>query len=502
MNEEGNNEKAAPPTIATSDLMGTEARPIDPEVERRVLRKIDMFLMPAMVIGYGLVYYDKAILGSAALFGITTDLKLAVVDAATGKTDTSRLSWATSIFYFGQLVGSYPMTYALQRFKTRLVLGPAVLLWAVICAATAGVTTWQGLLVQRFFLGFTESIVPTAFMTIVSGYYTQSEQSLRQALWFSGTGWFTIIGSALNYGFAQIRSGPLRPWQYIYVLAGALTALFGLLWCLVLPDSPLDAWFLSPEERLVAVERLRAGQTGARGTRRTIKPAQLREAALDVKIWLVALIMGSAYTVNGAVSGFGPLIVSTFGYSTLESILFQFPLGAVSAIGIPLVGWICSRRRDLRIPTLILCCLPVLAGYVLIWKSTWGSRPAAPVVGYSLVGFFGPVVSLTVSLGASNVAGETKRSFVAAAVFVAYCVGNIVGPQLVRSDTRAQHYPALWTGLIIFYVITILAASALYVILYRENRRREKLGLDERERDRMAFKDLTDKENPYFRYVL
>lgn len=214
MNEESNNEKATPPTTATSDLMGTEARPIDPEVERRVLRKIDMFLMPAMIIGmvtgrfshslthsllstssplsyihinltsritthrrlrarllrqgkvpkpqqhpnplgptYSKLTTTQAILGSAALFGITTDLQLAVVDAATGKTDTSRLSWATSIFYFGQLVGSYPMTYALQRFKTRLVLGPAVLLCAVICAATAGVTTWQGLLVQRFFLG-------------------------------------------------------------------------------------------------------------------------------------------------------------------------------------------------------------------------------------------------------------------------------------------------------------------------------------------------------------
>lgn len=51
MNEDGNNEKTTPPTTATSDLMGTEARPIDPAVERRVLRKIDMFLMPAMVIG-------------------------------------------------------------------------------------------------------------------------------------------------------------------------------------------------------------------------------------------------------------------------------------------------------------------------------------------------------------------------------------------------------------------------------------------------------------------
>lgn len=39
--------------IATStlDVVGEEARPIDLEVSRRVLRKIDLFLMPAMVIG-------------------------------------------------------------------------------------------------------------------------------------------------------------------------------------------------------------------------------------------------------------------------------------------------------------------------------------------------------------------------------------------------------------------------------------------------------------------
>lgn len=86
---------------------------------------------------------------------MTADLHLSVTDASVSppKVDTSRLSWATSIFYFGQLVGSYPMTYVLQRFNTRYILGPAVMVWAVICAATAGVTTWQGLLVQRFFLG-------------------------------------------------------------------------------------------------------------------------------------------------------------------------------------------------------------------------------------------------------------------------------------------------------------------------------------------------------------
>ncbi|KAL4920621.1 major facilitator superfamily domain-containing protein [Aspergillus aurantiobrunneus] len=482
------------------DVLGEAARPIDPEVERRVLRKIDMFLMPAMVIGYGLVYYDKAILGSAALFGMTTDLQLSVTDHSVSppSTDTSRLSWATSIFYFGQLAGSYPMTYTLQYFQTKYVLGPVVMLWAVICAATAGVSTWQGLFVQRFFLGFTEAIVPTGFMVTVSGYYTQREQSSRQSWWFSGTGWFTIIGGAFNYGFAQIQGGALKSWQYIYVFAGALTFLFGI-WCFFLPNDPLNAWFLTPEERIVAVERLRASQTGVK--HKKLKTGQLKEAVLDIRIWLVALTMAAAYTVNGAVSGFGPLIVSTFGYSSLESILFQFPLGGLSAFGIISTGWLSSRYRNIRVLLLILCCLPVIAGFVMIWKSSWGHQPVTPVAGYSLIGFFGPVVGLTISLGASNVAGETKKSFMASAVFVAYCVGNIVGPQLIHSQQKADHYPDLWTGLIICYCITILCVSVLYVLWFRDNKRRAALALDESERDRLAFKDLTDKENLHFTYV-
>lgn len=97
----------------------------------------------------------QAILGSASIFGMTTDLALQVVDNSTSppSKDTSRLSWATSIFYFGMLAGLYPMTFILQRFQIRYVFGPIVMLWAITCASTAGVTTWQGLFIQRFFLG-------------------------------------------------------------------------------------------------------------------------------------------------------------------------------------------------------------------------------------------------------------------------------------------------------------------------------------------------------------
>ncbi|KAL2752322.1 hypothetical protein ACRALDRAFT_1037068 [Sodiomyces alcalophilus JCM 7366] len=482
-------------------MVGEQQHAYDPAVAARAVRKIDWFLMPAMFFGYGLVYYDKAILGSAVLFGMTGDLDLSVVTDPTTNpptVDTTRLSWATSIFYFGMLAGLYPMTYALQRYRIGLTLGTIVVVWAAVCCSTAGVTDYRGLYAQRFFLGFIESVIPTGFMCIVAGYYTQREQSMRQSFWFSATGLWAIIGGSLNYGFAQISSGALKPWQYIYLLAGCLTLLFGV-FCFIMPDSPVSAWFLTPDERFAAVERLRLGQTGVRCT--TFKPSQLKEALLDVKVWLVALMMASAYTMNGAVSGFGPLIVSTFGWSPLHAILFQFPMGGLCFIVILVTGYLGTTLRNARIIMLSICCLPVIAGCALIWKSEWYPRAPAPVIGYSITGFFGAVVSLIISVGMSNVAGHTKKSFMAATIFVAYCVGNIVGPLLVNSESRDRHYPELWTGLIICYVICIVAAAALYWVLWRENKRRDERPVDEEERAKLAFMDLTDKENPYFRYV-
>ena len=41
-------------------IVSEHAQSIDPDVDRRVLRKIDLYLIPLMWIGYGFVYYDKA----------------------------------------------------------------------------------------------------------------------------------------------------------------------------------------------------------------------------------------------------------------------------------------------------------------------------------------------------------------------------------------------------------------------------------------------------------
>lgn len=433
---------------------------------------------------------------------MTTDLSLATVDTTTTppSTDTSRLSWATSLFYFGMLAGLYPMTFILQAFHVGRTLGTVVVIWGAICMLTAAVTSYQGLYAQRFFLGFVESIVPTGFMCIISGYYTQQEQSIRQSWWMSGALWAGFAGGGLNYGFAQVEGQALRGWQYLYILAGALTVVFGIV-CFAIPSSPVTAWFLTPDERVAAVERLRLGQTGVRGT--TFKWAQISESLRDVKVWLIFVMMASAYTVNGAITGFGPLIITTFGWSTREAILLQFASAGTGLIFVLANGYLGSRFKDIRIILYVMSALPVIAGSIIIWKSTWTYHAAAPIAGYSMVGgFFAATVSMLITIAMSNVAGQTKKSFTAATSFVAYCVGNIIGPQMVKSQTKDQHYPELWIGLIICYCITITSSVVLYAVLWRANRAREAVAVDEQERAKLAFQDLTDLENPYFRYVL
>ena len=70
-------------------------------------------------MGYGFVYYDKTVLSSAIILDLADDLSLNVVDTVTSSaaTVTTRLSWATSSFYFNMLAGHHPMTFILQRIR-------------------------------------------------------------------------------------------------------------------------------------------------------------------------------------------------------------------------------------------------------------------------------------------------------------------------------------------------------------------------------------------------
>lgn len=139
---------------------------------------------------------------------------------------------------------------------------------------------------------------------------------------------------------------------------------------------------------------------------------------------------------------------------------------------------------------LLIVCLPLsnnsgrLAGYYLTQSSPTG------------------FVAL-LSLISSNVAGYTKKTTVGALYLIAYCVGNIIGPQTFRPKDQPRYIPAEIT-ILVCWGVCVLDLGFIYWYYRRMNKKNEvvRAGPGYRKLDKQEFLDLTDKENPEFVYTL
>lgn len=112
---------------------------------------------------------------------------------------------------------------------------------------------------------------------------------------------------------------------------------------------------------------------------------------------------------------------------------------------------------------------------------------------------------MIMSLITANTAGSTKRSTVNAAFFVSYCVGNIIGPFAFKT-TEAPAYTSGIIAVLVAFVVEIAALSLFALYMAGLNKRKEKkqmeaVGRAGADEDQSSFEDLTDFQNPSFRYT-
>jgi MFS family permease len=238
-------------------------------------------------------------LSQAALFGLRDDLKLKV---------GNRYSFSASIFYLGFIVGSYPAILMAQRWPIERVAAGIVCVWGVCLMCSAACTNWQGFYAQRFFLGFLESGVSPMFMLIVGGWYRKQEQALRMGFWYCATGYVSAVSPLINYGLGHISGGGLNSWQYMYIVAGAITVLWAFVILFFMPADPIRAKGFSDRERYIAVARMRENNSGVRN--KHFKVEQVWESLRDVRFWLIFSIAFLMMIANGPVSSFIPIIIN------------------------------------------------------------------------------------------------------------------------------------------------------------------------------------------------
>ncbi|KIY00055.1 uncharacterized protein Z520_03740 [Fonsecaea multimorphosa CBS 102226] len=467
--------------------------------QRRYLRRIDMLLMPILFISWGLQYADKSILNSAAQFGIVEDLDLATVVMVDGKPTASlkKFSYAVMLFYWGYFTGVLPATYLAQRIPIGKFVGVSIVVWGLVTMSTALVSSYSGLMVNRFFLGVSECTPAPAFSLITAMWYTREEQPLRIAIWYSASGMGSLLAGIAFYGIGHIH-GSLHPWKYQYLILGGVTVLWGIVVVCFLPDNPMKARFLTEDERVLAVKRIRASQTGIENS--VFKHYQFKEALLDPKTWLLVLTAFTITLVNGALSGFGSILIRSFGFSAFPSVLLSGSAGAVVVVSLLTFGTIALYCRNQRINIFIVTSLLVIAGCVMIWKSSWKNL-GVPLGGFYLLSFFAVAYVMLLSLMTANTAGHTKKATTSGLVWASTVVSNAVGPLLVKTTEASEHYPSLVEPILAVLALSVGMMGALRAYVYMQNKARDAKGtVTESDLSETAFADMTDRENPNFRY--
>ena len=119
------------------------------EEEKKVLRKIDLRVLPFMLGAYFLQQCDKAALGNTAVFGLRDQTHL----------HGTQYSWLGSILYLAQLIFQPLGAFLLVKLPLGKVIGVAIVLWAVSLFGMAGSRNFAGLATTRFLLGAFESII-------------------------------------------------------------------------------------------------------------------------------------------------------------------------------------------------------------------------------------------------------------------------------------------------------------------------------------------------------
>ncbi|KAK5119818.1 hypothetical protein LTR85_007144 [Meristemomyces frigidus] len=468
---------------------------VDPLEAKKVLRKIDIRVLPILFVIYLLQYLDKNGINYASVYGLKTGTHLHGQD----------YSWLASIFYFGYLISQYPSGYLLQRLPLAKVLSFSTLGWGIILITTPACYNFAGIAINRFLLGVVEATVNPGFILVMSTWYTSAEQPLRLESYYCTNGIATMFGGLIGYAVGHITTG-LPKWMYVFLIFGSCSIATGVWSWFMLPDQPSTAKFLNERERVVAVERVAGNRQGVKNHH--FKKHQLWQTLYDPKTWILFVMATAAQIPNSAITSFTSLIIKGFGVGTLGTQYLQIPGGAVQFLALIIGGYVCTKWPNLRCITMIVANTICIIGAALLVglpeDAKWGR-----LVGLWLCYFQGLGFSMSLTMVSSNVAGYTKKQLTAAILFTGYCVGNIIGPQTFKTS-EAPYYHSAYIAMLVGYSVKLLMVVVLYVYMWSANKKRDRAmvaqGTLSDEEEKAAIErgmlDTTELDNPGFRYAL
>ncbi|KAF5373924.1 hypothetical protein D9758_000869 [Tetrapyrgos nigripes] len=430
--------------------------------EQNLLRKLDAHLLPGLVVLYLLSFLDRSNVANARLEGLTEDLDM------TGNQYLTSLT----LYFVGYVLFEIPCNIVLKLSTPKIWLPTLTLAWGVVATLMGVTQSLVGFFLVRFFLGVTESGLFPGVVYYLSMWYKREERVYRVALFFSAASLAGAFGGILGYGIGKMDGvADYRGWRWIFILEGLLTIVVALFAYLFVYNYPSTASFLTTQERTDIQARLSADSDAI--VSESFNWENVSKCLKDPKCWLYGLLFHTCSLPLYTLSLFLPTIIKDLGYTTAKAQLLSVPPYALATVLTVLVA-ITSQRLRIHAPFIIASALTGIIGYsILLGNTNPTGRPGVSYLGtfFAAAGIY-PATALTLSWPSMNVAGQTKRAVACALQISVGNLGAVLGTQLYRPKWSPE-YVVGHSMALGYLVANAVIASLLWIILARENRKRE-----------------------------
>ena len=360
------------------------------------VKKVFLRLMPVLFISYILAYIDRINIGFAAL-KMNTDLGISPYIYGLG----------AGVFFLGYFIFEIPSNLMLEKTGARRWIARIMISWGFLSAAMALVQGPTSFLIVRFLLGVAEAGFFPGVILYLTYWFPQEYRARIIAAFMVAIPVSLAVGAPLSTAILQMDGiAGLKGWQWLFLIEGLPTVLFGFVFLTVMPDRPRDAKWLSDEERTWLQGTIDSEQRAVAAVHGT----SVLKAFADPRLIALAFIYFANTTANLGLAFFLPQILKSLGLSDMQTGLMTSVPYIVGTLGILVFGYVSDKYKERR---WTLFAALALTGFGLIAAGLMtGSLLAVIVMAIAAVGIYGtkapfwplPSMFLTGSAAAGGIA--------------------------------------------------------------------------------------------------
>ncbi|KAL8943064.1 MAG: hypothetical protein Q9211_001117 [Gyalolechia sp. 1 TL-2023] len=330
---------------------------IDHVAEKKLVRKLDLFIIPIIMLLYLFSFLDRVNIGNARLYGMEEDLGL----------QGNQYQTAVSILFVTYLLSELPSNLVLKKLRPSRWISFITTSWGIIATLTGITQSYAGLIACRLLLGLVEGGLFPGAAVYLTLFYTKRELALRIGYLFVSAAIAGAVGGLLAYGIGFMDGvGGQRGWRWILILEGLPSLVLGIATWFLLADSPETAFYLSDEEKeLMRVRRQRqAGQT------ESAQKFHKEDVYLGLKDWKIYMFCAGQFGTDTMLYGYStflPTIIKGMGkWSTAQTQALTIPCYCLGALSYVVVARLSDAQQKRGLYTVIFALISVIGYGVLM----------------------------------------------------------------------------------------------------------------------------------------